>query len=181
MSDSTRDVKGTKYVFFKNCPIGHSYERRKESYTVCVFRFIISRHFFEDKNFVYMQTCLFFFFFFLFSLLPLDRCCVIQLKMMSSDAFVTLATNDGYALGALVLAQSIRHVGTKRNLVVLISDHLSDLIRFTSGFSINGFGMMSYLEKVSNKLLIKFLMLINCRCYLILDWELHSRRSVVGC
>ena len=48
---------------------------------------------------------------------------------MSSEAFVTLATNDGYALGALVLAQSIRQVGTKRNLVVLISNHLSDLIR----------------------------------------------------
>ena len=49
---------------------------------------------------------------------------------MSSEAFVTLATNDGYALGALVLAESIRQVGTKRNLVVLISNHLSDLIRF---------------------------------------------------
>ncbi len=49
---------------------------------------------------------------------------------MSSEAFVTLATNDGYGLGALVLAESIRQVGTKRNLVVLISNHLSDLIRF---------------------------------------------------
>ena len=48
---------------------------------------------------------------------------------MSSEAFVTLATNDGYGLGALVLAQSIRQVGTKRNLVVLVSNHLSDLIR----------------------------------------------------
>ncbi|CAF4016197.1 unnamed protein product, partial [Rotaria sp. Silwood1] len=45
---------------------------------------------------------------------------------MSSEAFVTLVTNDGYALGALVLAQSIRLVGTKRNLVVLISNNLSD-------------------------------------------------------
>jgi glycogenin glucosyltransferase len=50
---------------------------------------------------------------------------------MSSEAFVTLATTDGYALGSLVLAQSIRQVGTKRNLVVLISNHLSDLIRRT--------------------------------------------------
>jgi glycogenin glucosyltransferase len=49
---------------------------------------------------------------------------------MSSEAFVTLATTDGYALGALVLAQSIRQVGTKRHLVVLVSNHLSDLIRF---------------------------------------------------
>jgi len=48
---------------------------------------------------------------------------------MSSEAFVTLATTDGYALGALVLAESIRQVGTTRNLVVLISNHLSDFIR----------------------------------------------------
>ena len=48
---------------------------------------------------------------------------------MSTEAFVTLATNDAYALGALTLAQSIQQVGTKRNLVVLISNHLSDLIR----------------------------------------------------
>jgi glycogenin glucosyltransferase len=47
-----------------------------------------------------------------------------------SEAFVTLATTDGYALGALVLAQSIRQVGTERRLVVMISNHLSDLIRF---------------------------------------------------
>jgi len=48
---------------------------------------------------------------------------------MSSEAFVTLATNDGYALGALVLAQSIRKVGTQRHLVIMISNSLSDLIR----------------------------------------------------
>ncbi|CAF3804114.1 unnamed protein product [Adineta steineri] len=50
---------------------------------------------------------------------------------MSSEAFVTLATNDGYALGALVLAESLRQVGTQANLVVLISNHLSDLIKET--------------------------------------------------
>ncbi|CAF3560940.1 unnamed protein product [Rotaria socialis] len=48
---------------------------------------------------------------------------------MLSEAFVTLVTNDGYALGALVLAQSIRQVGTKRNLVVMISKHLSNSLR----------------------------------------------------
>ena len=48
---------------------------------------------------------------------------------MSSEAFVTLATNDGYALGALVVAQSIRKVGTQRRLVIMISKNLSDLIR----------------------------------------------------
>jgi len=49
---------------------------------------------------------------------------------MSSEAFVTLATNDGYALGALVVAESLRKVGTQRSLVVLISN-VSDLIRRT--------------------------------------------------
>jgi glycogenin glucosyltransferase len=55
---------------------------------------------------------------------------------MSSEAFVTLATNDGYGLGALVLAESIRQVGTKRSLVILISNHLSDLIRLDLFFFI---------------------------------------------
>lgn len=45
------------------------------------------------------------------------------------EAFVTLATTDAYALGALVLAQSIRQVGTTRKLVVMITKSLSDLIR----------------------------------------------------
>lgn len=49
---------------------------------------------------------------------------------MSSEAFVTLATNDGYALGALVLAQSLRKVGTERRLVVLTTKTLSELLRF---------------------------------------------------
>ncbi|CAF5169689.1 unnamed protein product, partial [Rotaria sp. Silwood1] len=44
---------------------------------------------------------------------------------------VTLVTNDDYALGALVLAQSIHLVGTKRNLVVLVSNNLSDLLKRT--------------------------------------------------
>ena len=48
---------------------------------------------------------------------------------MSGEAYVTLATNDGYALGALVLAQSIRRVGSERRLVVMVSKHLSDLLR----------------------------------------------------
>jgi glycogenin glucosyltransferase len=54
---------------------------------------------------------------------------------MSSEAFVTLATNDGYALGALVVAESLRKVGTKRRLVVLISNNVSDLLRRTLGTS----------------------------------------------
>jgi glycogenin glucosyltransferase len=49
--------------------------------------------------------------------------------MSSTEAFVTLATNDGYALGALVVAQSLRKVETQHPLVVLISKNVSDLIR----------------------------------------------------
>ncbi|CAF1078160.1 unnamed protein product [Adineta ricciae] len=40
-------------------------------------------------------------------------------------------TNDGCALGALVVAESLRKVGTQRNLVVMVSRTLSDLIRQT--------------------------------------------------
>jgi glycogenin glucosyltransferase len=50
---------------------------------------------------------------------------------MSSEAYVTLATNDGYALGALVVAESLRKVGTQRHLVVMISKTVTDLIRQT--------------------------------------------------
>jgi len=46
-----------------------------------------------------------------------------------SEAFVTLATNDGYALGALVLGQSIRKAGTKKVLAIMITDQVSDLLR----------------------------------------------------
>ena len=63
-----------------------------------------------------------------------DRCsCSIKGGMLS-EAFVTLAIDDGYALGALVLAQSIRQVGTERNLVVLVSNRLSESIRFQLEF-----------------------------------------------
>jgi glycogenin glucosyltransferase len=50
---------------------------------------------------------------------------------MSSEAYVTLATNDGYALGALVVAQSLRKVGTQRRLVVLVTKTISELLRQT--------------------------------------------------
>jgi glycogenin glucosyltransferase len=56
---------------------------------------------------------------------------------MSSEAYVTLATNDGYALGALVVAQSLRKVGTQRQLVVLISKNISDLLKRTLAASFN--------------------------------------------
>ena len=39
----------------------------------------------------------------------------------SSQAWVTLATNDSYALGALVLAASLRHSGTSRKIVIMVT------------------------------------------------------------
>jgi hypothetical protein len=39
----------------------------------------------------------------------------------SSQAWVTLATNDSYSLGALVLAHALKRVGTTRKLVVMVT------------------------------------------------------------
>jgi len=47
----------------------------------------------------------------------------------SEEAFVTLATNDNYSLGALVLGQSLRNVATTRKLVVLITPGVSHEMR----------------------------------------------------
>uniref|UniRef100_A0A674BZ82 glycogenin glucosyltransferase n=1 Tax=Salmo trutta TaxID=8032 RepID=A0A674BZ82_SALTR len=41
-------------------------------------------------------------------------------------AFVTLATNDNYARGAMVLGKSLRNHQTTRKLVVMIGPHVSD-------------------------------------------------------
>ncbi|CAI5454622.1 unnamed protein product [Caenorhabditis angaria] len=46
-----------------------------------------------------------------------------------SEAWVTLATNDSYAQGALVLVHSLRTVGTNRKIHCLISNEVSDPIR----------------------------------------------------
>ncbi|KAI1288040.1 Glycogenin-1 [Halotydeus destructor] len=43
----------------------------------------------------------------------------------AAQAFVTLATNDTYALGALVLASSLQRVGTTKAKVVLITPEVS--------------------------------------------------------
>lgn len=53
---------------------------------------------------------------------------------MSSETFVTLVTNDDYALGALVLTQSIHQIGIQWNLVVFVSNRLSDSNRFQLEF-----------------------------------------------
>ena len=48
--------------------------------------------------------------------LPFNR-----LAAPSTQAWVTLATNDSYALGALVLASSLRRTNTARKIVVMVT------------------------------------------------------------
>ncbi|XP_077100215.1 glycogenin-1b isoform X2 [Siphateles boraxobius] len=48
---------------------------------------------------------------------------------MAEQAFVTLATNDSYARGAMVLGKSLRNHKTSKKLVVLIGPHVSDQSR----------------------------------------------------
>ncbi|XP_061553024.1 glycogenin-1-like isoform X1 [Phycodurus eques] len=48
---------------------------------------------------------------------------------MSDEAFVTLATNDGYAKGAMVLGCSLRDHHATRNLVALIGPHVTESCR----------------------------------------------------
>ncbi|KAM4814872.1 glycogenin-1 isoform 2-T2 [Thomomys bottae] len=48
---------------------------------------------------------------------------------MADQAFVTLATNDAYAKGALVLGSSLQQQRTTRELVVLITPQVSDAMR----------------------------------------------------
>lgn len=45
------------------------------------------------------------------------------------NAFVTLALDDGYAIGALVLGYSLKAVETKHNLHVLYTNEVSDPLR----------------------------------------------------
>ncbi|XP_041941039.1 glycogenin-1a [Alosa sapidissima] len=48
---------------------------------------------------------------------------------MADQAFVTLATNDNYAKGAMVLGKSLRNHNTSRKLVVLIGPHVAEPTR----------------------------------------------------
>ena len=45
------------------------------------------------------------------------------------QAFVTLATNDTYSLGALVWAHSLRDVKTSRKLVIMITRQVTQRMR----------------------------------------------------
>lgn len=55
--------------------------------------------------------------------------CVHFVSVVEDQAFVTLATNDTYAVGALVQAHSLRNVGTTRRLVVMITDGVTQGVR----------------------------------------------------
>merc|ERR1712106_1307051 len=46
-------------------------------------------------------------------------------KVQLPEAYVTLATNDDYAIGAMVLGHSLHSVGTTRKLVVIITEDVS--------------------------------------------------------
>ncbi|XP_015524820.1 titin isoform X2 [Neodiprion lecontei] len=48
---------------------------------------------------------------------------------MGGFAWVTLATNDSYSLGALVLAHSLRRAGTKHDLAILITPGVTQVMR----------------------------------------------------
>nr|XP_046268618.1 glycogenin-1-like [Scatophagus argus] len=50
-------------------------------------------------------------------------------RTMSDQAFVTLATNDSYAKGAMVLGQSLRNHNTTRKLVALVGPHVAEPCR----------------------------------------------------
>ncbi|KAM4625403.1 glycogenin-1-like [Polymixia lowei] len=50
-------------------------------------------------------------------------------RTMPDQAFVTLATNDSYAKGAMVLGQSLRNHNTTRKLVALIGPHVAEPCR----------------------------------------------------
>lgn len=55
-------------------------------------------------------------------------CFCVFLKK-GDEAFVTLATNDSYAKGAMVLGQSLRNHNTSRKLVVLVGPHVAEPCR----------------------------------------------------
>ena len=48
---------------------------------------------------------------------------------MEGHAWVTLATNDDYALGALVLAHSLKKAQTVKKIVIMVTDTISEAMR----------------------------------------------------
>lgn len=54
-----------------------------------------------------------------------------------AEAYVTLATNDEYCCGALVLADSLRKVGTTKKLVCMVTSSVSDKMRLFFAVSLS--------------------------------------------
>jgi len=54
---------------------------------------------------------------------------LLLLFLVTDEAFVTLATNDSYALGALVLGNSLKVVGTTRCLAVMVTHDVQESLR----------------------------------------------------
>jgi len=67
---------------------------------------------------------------------------------MDQEAFVTCATNDTYALGALVLGHSLRGVNTSRKLAIIITPHVSSKIR---GLLANLFDVLKEVDVLDSK------------------------------
>jgi hypothetical protein len=53
----------------------------------------------------------------------------LSLGRVNNEAFVSLATNNGYALGALVLGHSLRSVNTNRQLALMITQEVDSRVR----------------------------------------------------
>ena len=49
------------------------------------------------------------------------------------EAWVTLATNDSYAVGALTLAHSLRRVQTTKKVVIMITEEVGDTMKKVLG------------------------------------------------
>ena len=54
---------------------------------------------------------------------------VEEMEEHLDEAYVTLATNDVYAVGAMVLAYSVRATCTTRQLVVMVTPEVSPAMR----------------------------------------------------
>lgn len=56
--------------------------------------------------------------------------CILQFAGRMTEAWVTLATSDGYAVGALVLAHSLKVQQTTKKLHCMITTGVSEQLRF---------------------------------------------------
>ena len=60
---------------------------------------------------------------------------VTSLGRVNNEAFVSLATNNGYALGALVLGHSLRSVNTNRQLALMITQDVDPQVRYSMTYA----------------------------------------------